>query len=133
LLGLAARVRVVRGRAEDSAVVAVVGESQWVTARAVAPLDRLVGWCLPLLAGGGHLAALKGSSARAEIKEHQRAIARARGVNPRVVECGVGTVEPAVAVVLIERAPKPVSKAAAKRAQARSRGRGPARESKGKS
>ncbi len=55
-LGLT-RVEVLRGRAEDWA-----GRRTWpvVTARAVAPLDRLAGWCLPLLTPGGLLLALKG-------------------------------------------------------------------------
>lgn len=57
-------VEVVRGRAEDlprgfTADVA--------TARAVAPLDRLVGWTLPLLRAGGTLLALKGQHAAEEL------------------------------------------------------------------
>ena len=115
LSGLGDRVRVVRGRAEDPAVMAAVGESGWVTARAVAPLDRLVGWCLPLLESGGHLVAMKGLSAQSEVDQHRRAIAKARGINVRVVQCGVGSIDPPVSVVMVERAPKPISKAAAKR------------------
>ena len=42
-----------------------------VTARAVAPLDRLAGWCLPLTALGGRLLALKGASAADEVAEHR--------------------------------------------------------------
>ena len=42
---------------------AEVGSAEWVTARAVAPLDRLVRWCLPLLAEDGQLALIKGTSA----------------------------------------------------------------------
>jgi 16S rRNA (guanine527-N7)-methyltransferase len=38
-----------------------------VTSRAVAPLDRLAGWCLPLCVPGGVMMAMKGSSARAEL------------------------------------------------------------------
>ena len=40
-----------------------------VLARAVAPLDRLAGWALPLLRPGGNLLALKGSSAEDELQE----------------------------------------------------------------
>ena len=40
-----------------------------VTCRAVAPLPRLVGWCLPLIAPGGQLLALKGSTAADELAE----------------------------------------------------------------
>ena len=39
-----------------------------VTARAVAPLERLVGWTLPLVEPGGELLAFKGSSAAAEAR-----------------------------------------------------------------
>lgn len=38
-----------------------------VTARAVAPLDRLLGWCMPLVAPHGALVAMKGDSAEDEI------------------------------------------------------------------
>ena len=37
-----------------------------VTARAVAPLDRLVTWCFPLVRGNGALVAMKGSRAQDE-------------------------------------------------------------------
>ncbi len=67
-LGLADRVSVVRGRAEAAEVRSAVGLSAWVTARAVAPLDRLADWCLPLVAAGGRLLALKGASVRKEIE-----------------------------------------------------------------
>ena len=48
-LGLA-NAQVIRGRAEDLADPLVADH---VTARAVAPLERLAGWCLPLLRTGG--------------------------------------------------------------------------------
>lgn len=40
-----------------------------VTSRAVAPLDRLVGWCLPLVRPGGSMLAMKGSGAAAEVEQ----------------------------------------------------------------
>ena len=55
--------RVVRGRAEDRSVVAAVGRVDVVTARAVAPLPRLVGWCRGLLRPGTQLVALVGATA----------------------------------------------------------------------
>lgn len=55
-------VRVLRSRAED-----VHETYDVVTARAVAPLDRLGRWCLPLVAPGGVLLALKGRSAQDEV------------------------------------------------------------------
>lgn len=87
-LGLASRVTVVRGRADDAEVRSAWAEQQWVTARAVAPLDRLVGWCLPLLAPRGRLLALKGASAAEEIDRHRDAIRRAGGSTPTVLELG---------------------------------------------
>jgi 16S rRNA (guanine527-N7)-methyltransferase len=76
-LGLAVKVRVVRGRAEDREVRRNVPAADWVTARAVAPLDRLVKWCLPLVGPGGRLLALKGARAADEVAEHGEALRRA--------------------------------------------------------
>jgi 16S rRNA (guanine527-N7)-methyltransferase len=89
-------VTVVRGRAEES-----VGKlsASVVTARAVAPLDRLARWCLPLVEPGGRLLAMKGSTAAGEIAEHGPAIRRAGGGPARIVECGKGVVDPPTTVV----------------------------------
>ncbi len=62
-LGLGGRVRVVRGRAEEHRET-----YQVVTARAVAPLPRLVPWCAPLREPDGQILALKGESVADEIK-----------------------------------------------------------------
>ena len=105
LLGLECQVRVVRGRAEDVAVRGAVGGAAWVTARAVAPLDRLVGWCLPLLAPGGTLLAMKGATASDEVLAHARAVRRAGGGTARVVTVGSNSGEP-VHVVVIRREPQ---------------------------
>jgi 16S rRNA (guanine527-N7)-methyltransferase len=59
--------RVVRGRAEERSVVRAVGPVDVVTARAVAPLPRLVGWCRGLLRPGAQLIALVGARAAAEV------------------------------------------------------------------
>ncbi|TYP86448.1 16S rRNA (guanine(527)-N(7))-methyltransferase RsmG [Blastococcus xanthinilyticus] len=59
--------RVVRGRAEDRSVVTAVGRVDVVTARAVAPLPRLVGWCRGLLRPGSRLVALVGARALEEL------------------------------------------------------------------
>jgi 16S rRNA (guanine527-N7)-methyltransferase len=87
-LGLHDSVRVVHGRAEDAGVVSAVGVADWVTARAVAPLDRLTQWCLPLLRPGGVLLAMKGDAAQRELDTHQAAIRRHGGASARVVCCG---------------------------------------------
>jgi len=56
-------VTVLRARAED-----VKETYDVVTARAVAPLDKLGRWCLPLVCKGGVLLALKGRTAEQEVK-----------------------------------------------------------------
>jgi 16S rRNA (guanine527-N7)-methyltransferase len=101
-LGLDTTVTVVRGRAEDLAGGPPVA-ADVVTARAVAPLDRLAGWCLPLAAVGGRLLALKGASAADEVAEHRDAIARLGGSEPAIALCGVGVIEPPTTVVEIVR------------------------------
>jgi 16S rRNA (guanine527-N7)-methyltransferase len=103
-LGLEDAVRVVRGRAEDAGTIEAVGEVAWVTARAVAPLDRLVKWCLPLLHAGGTLLAVKGAQADDELATHRTAIRRAGGVEAHIVTCGENIVTPAVRVVCVRRA-----------------------------
>jgi 16S rRNA (guanine527-N7)-methyltransferase len=100
-LGLAEQVSVVHGRAEES--VARLDPADVVTARAVAPLDRLAAWCLPLAAVGGRVLALKGSSAAEEIAEHRAAVARLGGGEPVLRRCGVGLVEPPTTVVEVVR------------------------------
>lgn len=64
-LGLESYVSVLRARAEE---VARSGETYDVAvARAVAPLDRLAAWCLPLVRPGGRVLALKGERAAGEV------------------------------------------------------------------
>jgi len=101
LLGLESQVRVVHGRAEDRAVVDTVATALWVTARAVAPLDRLVKWCLPLLAPDGVLLAMKGVSASDELEAHRDAVHRLGGVNARVVSLEQELGEPVQVVVVV--------------------------------
>jgi len=79
-LRLGARVRVVRGRAEEHQERYGV-----VTSRAVAPLGRLLGWCEPLMASGGRVVALKGSSVAAELAEAD-SVVRALGLVAQVRE-----------------------------------------------
>ncbi len=63
-LGLEDQVEVVRARAEE---LHGVRTFDVVTSRAVAPLEKLLAWCLPLCADTGLVLALKGSSAPAEV------------------------------------------------------------------
>ncbi|MEU6072584.1 16S rRNA (guanine(527)-N(7))-methyltransferase RsmG [Micromonospora sp. NPDC047074] len=105
-LGLAKTVRVFRGRAEEAATGSTgVGpfSGDVVTARAVAPLDRLSTWCLPLVVRGGRLIALKGASAADEVAEHAETVARLGGGEPEVRRCGEGVIDPPTTVVEIVR------------------------------
>lgn len=100
-LGLADRVTVYRGRAEQA--VPALLPADVVTARAVAPLDRLAAWCLPLLLPGGRLLAIKGASAEDEVHAHAAAVRKLGGGPPEVRRCGTGLIEPPATVVTIVR------------------------------
>lgn len=99
-LGLGSTVTVLRGRA-DEMIGGPASGADIVTARAVAPLDRLAGWCLPLARTGGRLLALKGASAGDEVAEHRDAIARLGGGEPVIRLCGDGLLDPPATVVEI--------------------------------
>jgi 16S rRNA (guanine527-N7)-methyltransferase len=103
-LTLGDSVSVLRARAEE--VAARPGaplSADIVTARAVAPLGRLVAWCLPLAAVGGRLLALKGSSAADEAAQHREVVRRAGGGDPVVRICGAGLIDPPTTVVEVVR------------------------------
>jgi 16S rRNA (guanine527-N7)-methyltransferase len=91
-------VRVVRGRAEDPTETVGVDV---VTARAVAPLSRLAGWCLPLLRSGGSLIALKGAAASAELASAADDLGRLGAVDWSIESCGRGLVDPPTTVVRV--------------------------------
>ena len=105
-LGLQDQVDVVRGRAEELA-----GRRTFdvVTARAVAPLERLARWCLPLVDPHGELVAMKGASARSEVESAGAALAALGCEAPIVVELGVEVLaEPTWAVRLARPETGPV-------------------------
>ena len=64
-------VTVLRARAED-----VTEQFDIVTARAVAALEKLARWCMPLVKPGGYLLALKGRSAADEVNTARRTLNR---------------------------------------------------------
>lgn len=100
-LGLRDRVTVWRGRGEDAPKA--ITPLDVVTARAVAPLDRLLGWTTPLLRSGGSLALLKGSSAAEEVVQAQSIAAALGIIGLRVEQVGAGVVEPPTTVVVGQR------------------------------
>ena len=97
------RWRVVRGRAEERSVAKAVGPVDVVTARAVAPLPRLVGWCRGLMQPGTILVALVGSSAVAGLPAlvPELEAAGMRDIHARAVGASLG--EAATTVVVMTR------------------------------
>jgi len=83
-------VTVVRGRAD-----ALHGREHFtvVTSRAVAPLDRLLTWSMPLVAPEGALVAMKGSSVGDEIDAAGATLQRLGCSSPEVLELGANIVD----------------------------------------
>jgi 16S rRNA (guanine527-N7)-methyltransferase len=111
-------VAVVRGRAEELTVRRRVGETDVVVSRAVASLDKLTKWSMPLLRPGGRMLAIKGERAEDEIREHRRVMASLGAVDERVVKCGADFLNPPVTVVVARRrAPTRESKRTGRRSR----------------
>ena len=89
-LGLAT-VEVLRARADE-----LHGKRRFdvVTSRAVAPLERLLGWSMPLVAPEGTLLAMKGSSISDEIAAAAAVLAGMGCTEPVVLELGAGDISP---------------------------------------
>jgi 16S rRNA (guanine527-N7)-methyltransferase len=100
-LGLGGEIQVLRGRAEEREVRRAVGGTDWVTARAVAPLDRLVKWCLPLVGPDGRLLALKGARATDEVAEHRDTLQRSGATVLEVRTLGQGLLDEPTWVVVV--------------------------------
>ena len=102
-------VEVVRARAED---LHGRREFQIVTARAVAALDTLATWTLPLVAGGGELIALKGQNAASEVQKAAKVLARLHGSDPRVEVIDSPEVQIPTTVVRVSVHSRPAKKGA---------------------
>lgn len=83
-LGLT-QVTVQRGRAEE---VKERHGFDVVTSRAVAPLERLLQWSMPLVAPEGALVAMKGSSVEAEIEVARPTLRKLRCAEPEILTLG---------------------------------------------
>lgn len=94
-------VEVVRGRAEQ-----LHGQRRFdvVTSRAVAPLERLLGWSMPLVAPAGALVAMKGSSVHEEIETAAPVLRKLGCARPEVTSLGEGVVDPPTVVVRVAHA-----------------------------
>ena len=91
-------VTVHRGRAEQFWGVL---SAPVVTARAVARLSQLAGWCLPLLLPGGSMLALKGSHATEELKADRALLHRLGAVEEGIETFGHGIVDPETTVLRV--------------------------------
>jgi len=121
LLGLD-HVTVARGRAEE--VMGSMPPVHVVTARAVAPLDRLATWGIPLLRPYGEMLALKGDTAEEELKSAATALSKLGAVGTSILQVGEGVVDPLSTVVRVEVGESPGGvRFAAKRAKAARTGR----------
>ena len=90
---------VLRARAEDKAASRI--RADVATARAVAPLDRLVGWAAGLLRPGGQLLAIKGQSAAAELEAAEPVLSRLGVRSAEVLQAGHGRVVSATTIVRV--------------------------------
>jgi 16S rRNA (guanine527-N7)-methyltransferase len=101
-------VEIIRGRAEEPGVRTRAGGADVVVSRAVASLDKLTRWSLPLLRPGGRMLAMKGERAEEEVVEGRRGMASLGATDVRVMRCGESYSDPPVTVVIAvrgERAP----------------------------
>ncbi len=96
-------VEVVRGRAEEPWVREQIGEKDAAVSRAVAALDKLTKWSMPLLRTGGRMVAIKGEQAPDEVRQHRRVMEATGAVDVRVVTCGANYLRPPATVVLARR------------------------------
>ncbi len=108
-------ITVVRGRAEEQTVRQRVGETDAVVSRAVAALDKLTKWSMPLLRPGGRMLAIKGERAGDEVREYRRVMERLGAVDAKVVMCGEDYLNPPATVVVARRGePQQVHRQAAR-------------------
>lgn len=91
-------VQVVRGRAED---LAGKIQADIATARAVAPMERLLGWAAGLLRPGGELLAIKGQSAADELAAAKPVLRRLHARSAEVLDAGSGRVVSVTTVVRV--------------------------------
>jgi 16S rRNA (guanine527-N7)-methyltransferase len=91
-------VTVQRGRAEELHGDAVFDV---VTSRAVAPMDRLARWSLPLVRSGGLFLAMKGSSAQEELDAAAKVVRSLGGVDAHVETVGEQWLSPPVTLVSV--------------------------------
>nr|WP_204016945.1 16S rRNA (guanine(527)-N(7))-methyltransferase RsmG [Sphaerimonospora thailandensis] len=98
-------VEVLRGRAEELARKRLFDVA---TARAVAPLDRLLAWSMPLLREGGELLAMKGERAAEEVEAARSQMKSSGARSVELVTVGRGRVEPPATLVRVVAGRSPI-------------------------
>lgn len=93
-------VEVVRGRA-DEVTGNVSGDV--VTARAVAALDKLARWLVPLMKPGGSVLALKGRTAADEVDKARKSLRKLKVREVEILSCGQELLEEPTTVVRLRR------------------------------
>jgi Trk K+ transport system NAD-binding subunit len=95
--------------------------ADFVVSRAVADLEKLTRWGLPLLRPGGRMLAIKGERAAAEVAEYRRQMAALGATAVEVVRCGVGRLDAPTTVVAATRGerPPPAGKRSARKPERR--------------
>ena len=104
-LGLA--VEVARGRAEEPGARERFGARDAAVSRAVAALDKLTKWSMPLLRPDGRMVAIKGERALQEVEANRRVMAASGAVDVKVVTCGANCLRPPATVVVARRGRQP--------------------------
>ncbi len=97
LLGLP-NVEVHRARAQDLPTTLA---ADVVVSRAVAPLERLAGWCLPLVRPGGSMWAMKGATVETELAAALPLLQRAGADSAVVATYGEGVLQEPARVVQV--------------------------------
>ncbi|NEN78093.1 16S rRNA (guanine(527)-N(7))-methyltransferase RsmG [Nocardioides zeae] len=93
-------VTVLRSRAEDAVAA---GGFDVVTSRAVAALDKLARWCMPLVAVGGEMLAMKGERAPDEIVAARKVLRQWSAGDAEVVVVGDTVLYPPTTLVRVVR------------------------------
>lgn len=127
-LGLG-NVEVIRARAEE---LHGLREFAVVTSRAVAPLDRLLGWSMPLVKRGGALVAMKGATVHDEIQNAQDALSRFGAGAVSVEIYGSDVIDPPTTVIRVQAdglsqlglgSPRAANTGSARKSKSESRGK----------
>ncbi len=106
--GLGIEAALVHARAEDAGRAAAHRERyDLATSRAVAGLELLAEYCLPLLRVGGTFLALKGSSGREEAEAGEQAVALCGGAIREVIDYALPNGDPRTLVVVEKVRPTP--------------------------